>query len=123
MLYVPAQRKFADNARCRCNEDHNDNDEKLPADSSLASRREHRTVRMPAGYVVNHGELASEGERNPIMLLLDGEIDELQVELDRSPTNIPDVQQAHIDIETTYVNASLTEPIDDADAHDPVTIV
>ena len=122
MLYVPAQRKFADNARCRCNEDRNDNDEKLPADSSLASRREHRTVRMPARYVVNHAELASEGERNPIMLLLDGEIDELQVELDRSPTNIPDVQQALIDIETTYVNASLTEPIDDADARDPVTI-
>ena len=77
---------------------------------------------MPACYVVNHAKLASEGERNPIMLLLDGEIDELQVELDRSPTNIPDVKQALIDIETTYINASLTEPIDDADAHDPVTI-
>ena len=56
------------------------------------------------------------------MLLLNAEIDELQVELDQSLTNIPDVQQALINFETTFVNTSLTEPIDDLSAHDPVTI-
>jgi hypothetical protein len=56
------------------------------------------------------------------MLLLNAEIDELQIELDRSLTNIPDVQQALINFETTFVNASLTEPIDDLSARNPVTI-
>lgn len=55
------------------------------------------------------------------MLLLEGEIDELQVELDRESMSIPDVQQALIIIETIYINASLTEPIDDPNACDPAT--
>jgi hypothetical protein len=55
------------------------------------------------------------------MLLLEGEIHELQVELDRKSASIPDVQRALIAIETTYVNASLTEPINDPNARDPTT--
>ena len=88
------------------------------------SRREHRTIRMPARYVTNHVGLLKigEGEENPIMLLLRDEIDELQIELDKRDADIPDIQQALIDVEIAYVNASLTEPIDDPDARNPSTV-
>jgi hypothetical protein len=77
---------------------------------------------MPARYVINHAELSSEGGENPIMLLLEDKIDELQIELDRKTADIPGIQQALIDAEVAFVNASLTEPIDDPDARDPATI-
>ena len=71
------------------------------------SRREHRTIRMPAHYVTNHVGLSNigEGEENPIMLLLRDEIDELQIELDKRDADIPDIQQALINVETAYVTA------------------
>ena len=79
---------------------------------------------MPAHYITNHVGLSNirKGEENPIMLLLRDKIDELQIELDKRDVDIPDIQQALIDVETAYVNASLTEPIDDPDAGDPSTV-
>ena len=75
---------------------------------SLASCREHWTICMPARYVTNHVGLLNigEGEENPIMLLLRDEIDELQIKLDKCDADIPDIQQALIDVEIAY----LTKP-------------
>ena len=91
---------------------------------SLVSHCEHWTIHMPARYITNHVGLSniSKGEENPIMLLLRDKIDELQTELNKRDADIPDIQQALIDIETAYVNTSLAEPIDDPDACDPSTV-
>ena len=79
---------------------------------------------MPACYITNHIGLSNigEGEENPIMLLLRDEIDELQIKLNKCDVDIPDIQQALIDVETAYVNTSLTEPINNPDACYPSTV-
>jgi hypothetical protein len=101
MLYVLTPRKFTDDAHCRHNEDRNDNSDACESDEipsgtqnpaagpSLASHHECRTIRVPARYLVNHTKLLREGGRNPIMLLLQGEIGEIQVNLERKSTSIP----------------------------------
>ena len=94
-----------------------DPDHSITSDASPQRSARIASRKVSLSYLTSHADMSDEG--GLLVLVLQGKL-ELEVELTKD--EFPTFAQTMIDSESAFINATLTEPIDDPNAKDPKSI-
>jgi len=99
--------------------EHNVLDIDMNNDSSIAVCRTPRVRCLPARFIINHTNTMDEGGEILSSIL---QSDDEELEVDIEVMDFLKLIQCLVDAEVAFVNAALTDPIDDPNEKDPSTL-